>query len=244
MITESRHLLFEYLFPIENVRKIINPSPIDQSKLQWDYKRISDPATIHWIWNQILGTRFFFNPDRIGLIIWQSTKNVAIRLQFQINPNLTAHRQVLGLESRAGSYPCPRGLHNPTGRPQSPKTSFSESLNPVAIEDLIFCNPQDYGSIVENLQPCYNCGQSSLIASKLHHSWWRCEAIRQNFKPILSNWDKLQTAAPSITVGLYETFNPSTILADWKGNHVLVQFCHNPGPRPHKVTDPIHRHVS
>ena len=114
-------------FPIENVRKIINPSPIDQSRLQWDYKRISDPATIHWIWNQILGTRFFFNPDRIGLIIWQSTKNVAIRLQFQINPNLTAHRQVLGLESRAGSYPCSRGLHNPTGRPQSPKTPFSES---------------------------------------------------------------------------------------------------------------------
>ena len=97
-------------FPIENVRKIINPSPIDQSKLQWDYKRISDPATIHWIWNQILGTRFFFNPDRIGLIIWQSTKNVAIRLQFQINPNLTAHRQVLGLESRAGSYPCPNPI--------------------------------------------------------------------------------------------------------------------------------------
>ena len=103
-------------FPIENVRKIINPSPIDQSKLQWDYKRISDPATIHWIWNQILGTRFFFNPDRIGLIIWQSTKNVAIRLQFQINPNLTAHRQVLGLESRAGSYPCSRGLYNPKGQ--------------------------------------------------------------------------------------------------------------------------------
>ena len=88
-------------FPIENVRKIINPSPIDQSRLQWDYKRMSNPATIHWIGNQILGTCFFFNPDRIGPIIWQSTKNVAIRLQFQINPNLTAHRQVLGLESIA-----------------------------------------------------------------------------------------------------------------------------------------------
>ena len=69
-------------FPIENVRKIINPSPIDQSRLQWDYKRMSNPATIHWIGNQILGTCFFFNPDRIGPIIWQSTKNVAIRLEF------------------------------------------------------------------------------------------------------------------------------------------------------------------
>ena len=46
-------------FPIENVRKIINPSPIDQSRLQWDYKRMSNPATIHWIGNQILGTCFF-----------------------------------------------------------------------------------------------------------------------------------------------------------------------------------------
>ena len=114
-------------FPIENVRKIINPSPIDQSRLQWDYKRMSNPATIHWIGNQILGTCVFFNPDRIGPIIWQSTKNVAIRLQFQINPNLTAHRQVLGLESRACPYPCSRGLRNPTGRPQSPKGPFSES---------------------------------------------------------------------------------------------------------------------
>ena len=69
-------------FPIENVRKIINPSPIDQSRLQCDFKRMSNPAIIHWIGNQILGTCFFFNPDRIGPIIWQSTKNVAIRLQF------------------------------------------------------------------------------------------------------------------------------------------------------------------
>ena len=114
-------------FPIENVRKIINPSPIDQSRLQWDYKRMSNPVIIHWIENQILGTCFCFNPDRIGPIIWQSTKNVAIRLQFQINPNLTAHRQVLGLESRACPYPCSRGLRNPTGRPQSPKGQFSES---------------------------------------------------------------------------------------------------------------------
>ena len=115
------------LFPIENVRNIINPSQIDQSRLQCDYKRMSNPATIPSIGNQILGTCFCFNPDRIGPIIWQSTKNVAIRLQFQINPNLTAHRQVLGLESRAGSYPCSRDLYNPTGRPQSPKGPVSES---------------------------------------------------------------------------------------------------------------------
>ena len=55
--------------PIENVRNIINPSPIDQSRLQCDYKRISNPAIIHWIGNQILGTCFCFNPDRIGPII-------------------------------------------------------------------------------------------------------------------------------------------------------------------------------
>ena len=69
-------------FPIENVRKIINPSPINQSRLQCDYKRMSNPATIQWIGNQISGTWFFFNPERIGPIIWQSTKKVAIWLQF------------------------------------------------------------------------------------------------------------------------------------------------------------------
>ena len=74
--------LFRSVFPIENVRNIINPSQIDQSRLQCDYKRMLNPATIHWIGNQILGTCFFLNPDRIGLIIWQSTKNVAIRQQF------------------------------------------------------------------------------------------------------------------------------------------------------------------
>ena len=56
-------------FPIENVRNIINPSPIDQSRLQCDFKRMSNPAIIHWIGNQILGTCFCFNPDRIGPII-------------------------------------------------------------------------------------------------------------------------------------------------------------------------------
>ena len=56
-------------FPIENVRNIINPSSIDQSRLQCDYKRMSNPATIHWIGSQILGTCFCFNPDRIVPII-------------------------------------------------------------------------------------------------------------------------------------------------------------------------------
>ena len=56
-------------YPIENVRNIINPSQIDQSRLQCDYKRMSNPVIIHWIGNQILGTCFFFNPDRIGSII-------------------------------------------------------------------------------------------------------------------------------------------------------------------------------
>ena len=69
-------------FPIENVRNIINPSQIDQSRLQCDYKRMSNPATILSIGNQILGTCFVFNPDRIGPIIWQSIKNVVIQLQF------------------------------------------------------------------------------------------------------------------------------------------------------------------
>ena len=55
--------------PIENVRNIINPSSIDQSRLQCDYKRMSNPAIIHWIGSQILGTCFCFNPDRIVPII-------------------------------------------------------------------------------------------------------------------------------------------------------------------------------
>ena len=48
-----------YPSPIENVRKTINLSQIDQSQLQCDWKRMSNPATIHWIGNQIFRTCFF-----------------------------------------------------------------------------------------------------------------------------------------------------------------------------------------
>ena len=98
-----------------------------------------------------------------------------------------------------------------------------------------------------------NCGKSTTLLQfrpigfdsvEIAPNRRRCEAIRQNCKPNLPNWDRLRTAIPSITVGLYETFNPSTILANWEGNRGLVQFCHNHGPRPHEVTNPIQRHVS
>ena len=70
-----------------------------------------------------------------------------------------------------------------------------------------------------------NCGKSTTLLQfrpigfdcvEIAPNRRRCEAIRQNCKPNLPNWDILQTAIPSITLGLYETFNPSTILADSK----------------------------
>ena len=72
----------------------------------------------------------------------------------------------------------------------------------------------------------FHCGKSTILLQfrpiefdcvEIAPNKRRCEAILQNCKPNLPNWDRLQTAIPSITVGLYETFNPSTILADSKG---------------------------
>jgi len=101
-----------------------------------------------------------------------------------------------------------------------------------------------------------NCGKSTTLLQfrpiefdcvEIAPNKRRCEAILQNCKPNLPNWDRLQTAIPSITVGLYETFNPSTILADSKGLQLncgkfgillrLGQIAFNPNILPPHATD-------
>ena len=76
---------------------MINPSQIYQSRLQCNYNRMSNPATIHRIGNQIFRMCFSCNLDSIDPICLQSAKNGAIRQQSSINPNLTAGGQVQAL---------------------------------------------------------------------------------------------------------------------------------------------------
>ena len=71
-----------------------------------------------------LGIRFsYFSYDRPNLLTICKKRGDPTAILNQPS-NLTAHRQVLGLESRAGSYPCSRVLCNPTGRPQRERATF------------------------------------------------------------------------------------------------------------------------